>query len=74
MFKPVQKEKRRKERTGKRNIERERRGASMKYRKRKVNERESEAKVRRCLEGGERRREGEKVAWGEMSGRGRQPP
>lgn len=46
----------------------------MKYRKRKVNERESEAKVRRCLEGGERRREGEKVAWGEMSGRGRQPP
>lgn len=47
----------------------------MKYRKRKVNERESEAKVRRCLEGGEERRgEGEKVAWGEMSGRGRQPP
>lgn len=51
MFKPVQKKEKGKKGQEK-EIERER-GASMKYRKRKVNERESEAKVRRF--GGERR-------------------
>lgn len=53
VFKPVQKKEKGKKGQEK-EIERER-GASMKYRKRKVNERESEAKVRRFGEerGGE---------------------